>query len=118
MSAAVWSLDDGQGDPSDPHERLPGVNIDLDDLAGRERGTPKPPRRRVLLRVWGVSQQDVQQAEASAMHSDKAHGWEIVQVEPSRGLPCPIPRRDPAAIASGIFYHRAWAVYPVGDGDE
>jgi hypothetical protein len=67
---------------------------------------------RVVLRVWGSTMDDAQLAETQARQSPHAWAWQVVEVIPSSGPPCPIPSRDSKAIEQGVGYDAVWAVYP------
>lgn len=69
---------------------------------------------RVALRLWGCTQEDVKRAEANARQYYFARSWNIVEVIPSTGVPCPIPIRDPIALNQNALYDAAWAAYPAG----
>lgn len=66
----------------------------------------------VALRVWGCTKDDLTRAEANARHY-YAQSWDIVEVIPSTGTPCPIPTRDPIALNQNAMYDAAWAAYRV-----
>ncbi|MGH3626188.1 MAG: hypothetical protein ACRDRL_01905 [Sciscionella sp.] len=70
----------------------------------------------VALRVWGCTEDDIKRAEANARHYQFAHSWHIVEIIPSTGAPCPIPKRDPIALNQNALYDAAWAAYPVRTG--
>jgi hypothetical protein len=67
---------------------------------------------RVVLRVWGCTDADIKRAEDNARHSFFSQKWEVVEVIPSTGAPCPIPPRDPIALNQDAVYDAAWAAYP------
>jgi hypothetical protein len=71
-----------------------------------------PMRRQVVLRVWGFTAADVVCATTNAKQWYFASSWEIVEVIPSTGTPCPIPPRDPIALNQNALYDAAWAAYP------
>lgn len=75
-----------------------------------------PPARstRVILGLWGCTDADIKRAEADARHWDFSRKWEIVEVIPSTGIPCPIPPHDPTALHQHTMYDAAWAAYRVG----
>ena len=66
---------------------------------------------RVTLRLWGCTKDDIKRAEANARQDSFARLWTIVEVLPSSGTPCPIPRRDPIALNQNALYDAAWAAY-------
>ena len=65
----------------------------------------------VVLRTWGCTEEDLERAEANARQYYFAQSWEIVEVIPSTGIPCPIPRRDVIALNQNAVYDAAWAAY-------
>jgi hypothetical protein len=69
--------------------------------------------RRVVLRVWGCTPEDVRRAESLALKSPRARCWQITEVVRSSGAPCPIPLRDCLALDQAAEYDQAWAAYPV-----
>lgn len=71
-----------------------------------------PDPIRVTLRLWGCTQEDLKRAEANARQYYVARSWNIVEVIPSTGVPCPIPIRDPVALNQNALYDAAWAAYP------
>ncbi len=73
------------------------------------RQTGKPTR--VVLRLWGCTDADVERAEADARHWRFSSRWEVVEVIPSSGTPCPIPSHDPIALKQNAEYDAAWAAY-------
>lgn len=72
--------------------------------------------RRIRLRIWGCTKDDLERAEYNATHYQHANAldWAIVEVIPSTGTPCPIPIRDPTALTQNAIYDAAWAAYPAG----
>ena len=76
-------------------------------------GTIHRRSSQVILRLWGCTDADVERAEANALQWHFNGRWEIVEVLPSTGTPCPIPIRDPIALHQNAMYDAAWAVYPV-----
>jgi hypothetical protein len=89
-----------------------GTSRDTDALGVAPPPTTTPPAQPVILRVWGCTPTDATSAENTAR--DWPHGalWDIVEVIPSYGMPCPIPPRDPLVLQQGADYDRAWAAYP------
>jgi hypothetical protein len=73
--------------------------------------TTRAPTR-VILRVWGFSAADVERARTNAQQWYFAHSWDVVEIIPSTGTPCPIPPRDPTALNQNALYDAAWAAYP------
>jgi hypothetical protein len=69
---------------------------------------------RVVLLLWGFTDADVQEAETNARQRHFSSGWEIVDVIPRTGTPCPIPRHDPIALDQNAMYDAAWAAYRAG----
>ena len=65
----------------------------------------------VVLRIWGCTEDDLKRAETNARQYYFAQSWEIVEVIPSTGVPCPIPSRDPIAVNQNALYDAAWAAY-------
>lgn len=103
------------------------TRADSTQLLGRSRDTlvgaaplpvptPTRPLMRVVLRLWGETAADVQDAERAALRSLSAGLWDIRDVIPSKGAPCPIPPRDVLAVGQGADYGHAWAAYPVVRG--
>ncbi len=72
--------------------------------------------RRIKLRIWGYTKEDLERAQANATHYQYAYAlaWDVVEVIPSTGTPCPIPIRDPTALKQNALYDAAWAAYPAG----
>jgi hypothetical protein len=66
----------------------------------------------VVLRVWGFSAADVERAKTNAQQWYFAHSWDVVEIIPSTGTPCPIPLRDPIALNQNALYDAALAAYP------
>lgn len=66
------------------------------------------------LHVWGLTEQDADRAQtdAEAKHAAEIEAAERVSVTRTIGMPCPIRRRDPRAVAQAATYHMAWALYP------
>lgn len=69
---------------------------------------------RVVLRLWGCTDADIEHAEENARHWVFSSTWDIVEVIPSTGTPCPIPRNDPIALKQDAVYDAAWAAYRAG----
>jgi len=68
---------------------------------------------RVVLRLCGCTDADIERAKTNALHWHFSGRWEIVEIIPSQGIPCPIPLQDPIALHQHAMYDAAWAVYPV-----
>ncbi|WP_326853179.1 hypothetical protein [Actinocrinis sp.] len=88
--------------PSHATTHVTPTSASLDALA-------KPTR--VVLRLWGCTDADVELAEENARHWRFSSTWDIVEVIPSTGTPCPIPRNDPIALKQNAEYDAAWAAY-------
>ncbi len=69
-------------------------------------------RREVRLRVWGAAAADAEEAEQLARTSEAAQQWTITEVDLVVAARCPIPRRDPDALAWSARHRQAWAAYP------
>jgi hypothetical protein len=65
----------------------------------------------VILRLWGCTDADIARAEENARCWHFSGRWEVVEVIPSIGTPCPIPPRDPIALSQNAMYDAAWAAY-------
>lgn len=70
----------------------------------------------VRLRVWGSTQQDADAAERAAREAMADRGHTIVEVIPTVGGQCPIPRRDPVTLDGGRQTGQVWAAYQTGQG--
>lgn len=73
---------------------------------------PIIPKRRVELRLWGLTPTDLAFAEGAAFSSVGADWWDVVEIVATYGGRCPIPMRDRLTLGQGADYGRAWAAYP------
>jgi len=100
------------------------TRADSSMLLGRSRdtliGAALPPdpaptilRRRVELRLWGLTQAGIPAAEHAALTSVGADWWDVVEVIATYGGLCPIPMHDTIAAGQGADYGYSWAAYPV-----
>jgi hypothetical protein len=111
--------------PPTPTMADPTATDTPDSPQGRNAKPPDPDRAerdaygpqgsiRVVLRLWGCTQDDITRAETNARQYHFARLWNVVKVLPSTGTPCPIPWRDPSALKQNALYDAAWAAYPAG----
>jgi len=66
----------------------------------------------VRLHVWGFTSDDAGLAREKAMRASGARRWDIIDTIETVGAPCPIRAHDTVALALGVDYETAWAVYP------
>jgi hypothetical protein len=95
--------------PTTRQPRASHVATHVTPTTARPDALGKPTR--VILRLWGCTDADVERAEHDARHWQFSGTWEIVEVIPSSGAPCPIPSRDPIALTQNAVYDAAWAAY-------
>jgi hypothetical protein len=98
---------------ADSSPALLGRSRDTGSLGAALPPDIRPPRlRRVILRVWGLTQAEAADAEAKARSAPGSSLWDIIDVVSSHGGLCPIPARDPLVLGQGADYGQAWAAHP------
>ena len=73
--------------------------------------TRQLPLLRVILRVWGQTPNDADDARSAALASAGAGLWEVAEIISTHGGPCPIPLHDSIAVGQGADYGYAWGAY-------
>jgi hypothetical protein len=74
----------------------------------------------MYLHVWGLTEKDANRAheEAMAKLGTRLTAEGDVEIVRTVGNPCPFGRNDPNAIAQGVSYQRAWALYETNRTNE